>query len=103
MVIKFSDEYLENLAKDKPVKGKPRFDKQVITKFKKTLKILQRSPDSHSLRAFASLNFESLKGDRKGYYSVRVDYHFRLIFTIEKDVVQVSEVITVEELTNHYQ
>ena len=103
MIIAFNNGYLESIAKNEKVKGKPRFDKHVIEKFKKTLKILQRLPDTASLRAFRSLNFEALKGDKKGLYSVRVDYHYRLLFIIEKDIVKVSEIITIEDLTNHYQ
>lgn len=102
MIIKFNNSYLETLAKDE-AKGKPRFDVHVIGKFKKTLKILQRMPDTRSLRTLNSLNFEGLKGDRKGQFSVRVDYHYRLLFTIEHDVITVSEIIVIEELTNHYQ
>ena len=102
MIIKFNNNYLEDLAKD-TINGKPKFDKYVVLKYKKTLKILQRMPDTKSLWVLNSLNFEALKGDRKGFFSVRVDYHYRLIFTIEEDLITVSEVITIEELTNHYQ
>lgn len=102
MVIRFNNSYLESLAKDE-AKGKPKYDKHVITKFKKTLKILQRMPNTRSLRTLNSLNFEGLKGNRKGQYSVRVDYHYRLIFSIEQDVITVSEIIVIEELSNHYQ
>ncbi|HYG37596.1 MAG TPA: type II toxin-antitoxin system RelE/ParE family toxin [Cytophagales bacterium] len=103
MVIKFNNSYLENLAKDQSLKGKPKFDKHIVLKFKKTLKILQRMPDTLSLRKLNSLNFEALKGKLKGLYSVRIDYNYRLIFSIEKDVIRVSEVIVIEDLSNHYQ
>lgn len=102
MIIKFNNSYLEGLAKDE-VKGKPKFGKHVIVKYKKTLKILQRMPDTRSLSTLNSLNFEALRGNRKGYFSVRVDYHYRLIFSIEHDIITVSEIIIIEELSNHYQ
>jgi toxin HigB-1 len=102
MIIKFDNAYLESLAKD-TVKGKPKYDKQVVVKFIKTLKILQRMPDTKSLWTLHSLNFEALKGDRKGYFSVRVDYHYRLIFALDKDLLTISEVIIITELTNQYQ
>lgn len=103
MTIRFSDSYLESLAKDENIKGKPKFDKNVIIKFKKTLKILQRMPDTKSLHFLNSLNFEALKGKLKGKYSVRVDYHYRLIFLIEQNEITVSEIIVIEDLNNHYQ
>jgi len=103
MIIKFNNEYLEFLATDKKVKGKPRFDIEVVLKYRKTLKILQVMPNTVGLRNLKSLNFEALKGEYKGLYSVRVDYRYRLIFTIEKDLVTVTEIIVVEDLNNHYQ
>lgn len=103
MVIKFNDKYLECLIKDEKIKGKPKFSSEVILKLKKTLKILQRMPDTKSLRTLNSLNFEALKGNRYGFFSVRVDYRYRLIFSIEQDLIVISEIIIIEEITNHYQ
>jgi proteic killer suppression protein len=103
MVIKFNNEYLELLAKDEKIKGKPKYDSEVILKYKKALKILEVMPNTIGLRHFRSLNFEALKGDLKGLYSVRVDYRYRLLFTIEKDLVTITEIIVVEDLNNHYQ
>ena len=60
-------------------------------------------PDTYSLRNLRSLNFESLKGDYAGLYSIRVDIKYRLIFMIEKDQLTISEIIIIEDLSNHYQ
>ena len=102
MVIKFNDQYLEDLLLDQ-VKGKPKFDKYIILKYKKTIKILQRMPDLDGLKFLNSLNFEALKGKRKGSYSVRIDYRYRLIFRVINDIITLSELIIIDELTNHYQ
>lgn len=102
MVIKFNNIYLEALSKD-DIKGKPKYSKEIITKFKKTLKILQQMPDTKSLWTLNSLGFESLKGERKGYFSVRVDYRYRLIFEIKQDTINIREILIISELTNHYQ
>ncbi len=102
MVIKFNDLYLEQLLLDQ-VKGKPKFDKHVVLKYKKTIKILQRMPNLDGLKFLSSLNFEALKGNRKGSYSVRVDYRYRLIFRVISEVITLSELIIIDELTNHYQ
>jgi len=103
MILRFNDEYLEHLAKDEKIKGKPKYDLEVILKYRKTLKIIQVMPNTIGLRNLRSLNFEALKGDLKGYYSVRVDYKYRLLFTIEKDLITISEIIVIEDLNNHYQ
>lgn len=103
MIIRFNNDYLENILQDLPVKGKPKYDIHVIQKFKKVIKILQKMPNLVSLKNLNSLNFEPLKGKLKGMYSVRVDYHYRLIFSIETETIEVLEIIIIEDLTNHYQ
>lgn len=102
MIIKFNNLYLEALAQDE-AKGKPKYNDQVIYKFRKTLKILQHAPDTKSLWSLNGLSFEILKGDRKGQCSVRVDYHYRLIFKIEQDIINIREILIINELANHYQ
>jgi len=103
MILKFNNDYLEHLAKGDKVKGKPKYDIEVILKYRKTLKILQVMPNTVGLRQLRSLNFESLKGDLKGFYSVRVDNKYRLVFAIEKDMITITEIIVIEDLNNHYQ
>jgi plasmid maintenance system killer protein len=50
------------------------------------------------------LNFESLRGNYKGYFSVRVDKGYRLILSVDKaGTVNISEVLSVHDLNNHYQ
>jgi toxin HigB-1 len=103
MIIKFNNEYLADLAVSDKVKGKPKYDIEVIIKYRRTLKILQVMPNTIGLRNLKSLNFEALKGKYKGFYSVRVDYRYRLIFSIEKDLITITEIIVIEDLSNHYQ
>ncbi|WP_316816720.1 type II toxin-antitoxin system RelE/ParE family toxin [Pedobacter nyackensis] len=102
MIIKFNNLYLEALAQDE-TKGKPKYNDKVVYKFRKTLKILQHVPDTKSLWTLNGLGFERLKGDKKELFSVRVDYHYRLIFKIEQDVINIREILIINELTNHYQ
>jgi len=104
MVIEFKNAYLEKLFQGKPVPGKPRYSSEVITKFKKTILKLQFVDSFSELSRHKGLNFESLKGDYKGYYSVRVDKGYRLILSIDKaGNISISEVLTVHDLNNHYQ
>jgi toxin HigB-1 len=104
MVLQFKNAYLEKLFEGKPIPGKPRYSNEVVTKFKKTVLKLQYADSIRELRAQKGLNFEALKGDWKGYFSVRVDYSYRLILTVDNDeTVRVTEILTVHYLTNHYQ
>lgn len=104
MLVQFENSYLQKLFEGKSVPGKPRYNSEIITKFKKTILKLQYADSLREIKSLRGLNFEALKGDLKGYYSVRVDYSYRLILTVDKDeVVKITEVITVHDLTNHYQ
>jgi toxin HigB-1 len=102
MIVKFENDYLEKLYEGEPVKGKPKFNDEVIKKFKKTILILKNIESSVELAKFRGLNFEALKGSKKGLFSVRVDYSYRLEFKLEKDIIQLTEIALIEELSNHY-
>ena len=82
---------------------KSSFYQDVVLKFKKTVLMLQNTESVKELRKFRGLNFEALKGDFKGFYSVRVDLHYRLILSVEKDSVIVTDILIIEDLTKHYQ
>jgi proteic killer suppression protein len=104
MILRFRNAYLEKLFEGKAVSGKPRYSSEVITKFKKTVLKLKYADSLREIKAQKGLNFEALKGDLKGYYSVRVDYSYRLILTVDNDeTIKIAEILTVHDLTNHYQ
>lgn len=94
---------MEALFVGEPVKDKPKYNSEVIKKFIKTVNILSNTKDILELRKLNGLNFEALKGDLIGFYSVRVDYHYRLILSLEKEEITIREVLVIEDLTNHYQ
>jgi toxin HigB-1 len=97
MIIQFKNAYLEKLFEGRPIPGKPKFSSDVIVKFKKTILKLQFIDSFQELSKHKGLNFESLKGDYKGFYSVRVDRGYRLILSIDRSgAVYISEVINVE-------
>jgi proteic killer suppression protein len=104
MIIQFKNSYLEKLFEGKTVPGKPRYSNEVIIKFKKTILKLQFFDSFRELGKHKGLNFESLKGDYKGFYSVRGDKGYRLILSFDRSgTVHISEVILVLDLNNHYQ
>ncbi len=102
MIIQFNNAYLQKIFEGKQVTGKPKYSQDVILKFKKTILMLQHTGSIKELRKFRGLNFEALKGDYKGYYSVRVDLQYRLILSVEKNSIVVTDVLVIEDLTNHY-
>lgn len=103
MEIKFNDAYLEKLFLNRPVKGKPLYSNEVITKFKKKILLIQQTENTVKLRNFKSLHFEALKGNKKGLYSIRVDKQYRLEFKIDNNSITLVEIILIEELSKHYE
>lgn len=103
MTIAFTNAYLEKLYTGKTVKGKPLYSIEVVTQFKKTILRLEQAENSTQLRQFRSLNFEALKGNKKGLYSVRVNKQYRLEFEIEHDTITLLEIILIENLSKHYE
>ena len=104
MIVQFKNSYLEALFQGKAVPGKPRYSNDVVVKFKKTILKLQFADNIREIKAQKGLNFEGLKGDYKGFFSVRVDRSYRLILTVDKDEnVTIADILSVHDLTNHYQ
>jgi len=102
MLVKFKNEYLENLFTGSPLKGKPKYSDVVISKFKKCVIILKNVDNTTELAKFRGLKFEALKGNKSSVYSIRVDDGYRLEFSIEKDMAVLSEIAIIEQLSNHY-
>lgn len=104
MLIKFRTSYLEKLFEGKPVPGKPKYSGAVISKFREAVLMLKFADSIRELKKFKGLNFEALKGDFKGLYSVRVNVLYQLIRSIEKDKsVVVSEILIIEDLSKQYE
>jgi toxin HigB-1 len=102
MLIKFENEYLEKLFTGEPLKGKPKYSDVVVVKFKKCVLMLKNIENSVELSKFRGLNFEALKGNKKGIYSIRVDYGYRLEFKLTEDIIELKEIVIIEELSKHY-
>ena len=104
MIVQFKSAYLEKIFEGEAESGKSRYSDEVITKFKKTVLKLKMANGIGEIKAQKGLNFEGLKGDLKGFYSVRVDYIYRLILAVDKnEMIGIAEVLTIHDLTNYYQ
>lgn len=101
MEVVFEKEYLSELYHNSTARNKAyRFQPQVIRKYQRVVNILQDESRVERLFLYNSLNFEALEN---GYYSVRIDYHYRLVFWIEElggeTVIYCSHLT---DITNHY-
>lgn len=102
MVVEYEKEYLEELYENGRCKNKKyRFQKAVVSKYQKRIDTLMAATRIEDLFVFNSLNFEALDN---GYYSIRIDYHYRLEFKLRQEGTErVLTICTITDITNHYQ
>lgn len=102
MKVFFESEDLANLYESNPdhLKGKQKIPRAVVKQFQKKINILISLTELNELYDFRSLNFEALRGDRKGQYSIRLNNQYRLLFRINKNGE--LEIIIIE-ISKHYE
>jgi len=83
------------------IRGKRKIPTEVIKQYKKRVQLLVSINRLEHLKPFKGLNFEFLKGDRKGQCSLRLNDQYRLIIT-PMDETKVK-VILVNEISKHYE
>jgi len=103
MKVDFKTEYLEYLYSTplEEIKGKHAFSKDIIKQYKKKIQLLTVISKLEQLKQFRGLNFEFLKGDRKGECSIRLNDQYRLVFE-QKGDKEIS-VILINEISKHYE
>ena len=105
MEIKFDKTYLEELYyTGKTTSKKYRFQPQIANKYRKTIDLLESVTFVEDLFRYNSLQYEVLRGDKKGLESVRVNDQYRIEFKTTKVVSEiVITICNIVELSNHYQ
>jgi len=106
MEVEYNQQYLADLYEEKKVSDK-RFksNPQLVKQYIKTVNKLKSVQKVEQLFQFAGLNYEKLKGNMKGYSSVRINNQYRLIF---EEVASDNEPIEIilfklEEISKHYE
>ena len=104
MEITFEKEYLQDLyEKGKTTDKKYRFQPQIVKKYCKTIDVLESVACIEDLYRYKALQYEMLKGDKKGISSVRVNDQYRIEFTTKQVVSEIVVTIcNIIELSNHY-
>lgn len=93
----FADKRLERLYLRGS--GSERYPQGVAEAFIKRVRSIEAAMDERDLRAFKSLHFEKLQGE-KDRYSVRLNKAWRLILTLEKD--NDGNIVVIIEINKHY-
>ncbi|MBW2674050.1 MAG: type II toxin-antitoxin system RelE/ParE family toxin [Deltaproteobacteria bacterium] len=80
MIVSFGDRATEDLYHNRPTSRARRFPQDVIGPALVKMDILNGSAALRDLRSQPGNRLEVLKGDLKGYHSIRVNDQWRLIF-----------------------
>ena len=101
MDIVFQKEYLSDLYYTGRTQDKQHcYQPEVVRKYVRVVGILEAVGRMEDLFRFNSLHYEAIDND---YYSVRIDYHYRLIFQMEaKQGDTLFTICKLEDITNHY-
>lgn len=104
MLIEFDKEYLRELFETGYTSDKKhRYQPEIIKGYIKCIMFLKRANCVEQLYPIHSLNYEVLKGNKKGISSVRINKQYRLEFTV-RDVMneQIVTVCCLLDISNHY-
>ena len=104
MVVKFDKEYLQELYTNGRTSNKKyRFQPDIIARYVKVINIMKNMNNVHGLTQLNNLHYEHLVGDKKGYFSVRVNNQYRIEFIEETlEGQQIATICNITELSNHY-
>lgn len=104
MKIIFDKRYLEELyLKGRTSDKKHRFQPQIISKYRKTIDLIESLSVVQDFDRYHSLNYEMLTGDKAGIELVRVNNKYRIEFKTVNVVLEiVVTVCNILDLTNHY-
>lgn len=104
MIVVFEKEYLQELyVNGRTTSKKHRFQPDIVVRYVKVINTMKNQKDVTDLAKIGSLHYEHLKGDKRGYSSVRVNDQYRVEFT--EEIVAGQEIATIcniTELSNHY-
>ena len=104
MIIEFDKDYLRELYTEGRTNDKKhRYQPEVIRGYQKAVFVLSSANTITDLFRNNALNYEVLKGDKKGISSVRINRQYRLEFTV-RDVMneQIVTVCRLLDISNHY-
>ena len=80
MIVSFGDKATEDLFHDRQTQRTRRYPPEILRPALQKLDMLNSSRDLKDLYSPPGNRLELLKGDLKGYYSVRINERWRIIF-----------------------
>jgi proteic killer suppression protein len=83
MIVSFGDEATADLYHGRQTSRVRRFPQDITKRAWRKLDVLNGAQEVSDLRAPPGNRLEALKGDKAGYYSIRVNDQWRIIFRWE--------------------
>ena len=80
MIVSFGDKATEDLFHNRQTQRIRRYPSEILRPALQKLDMLNSSRDLKDLQSPPGNRLELLKGDLKGYYSVRINERWRLVF-----------------------
>ena len=80
MIQTFGNTLAEDLFDDKPSRAVRQFPPELRTNARRKLQMLDDADTLQVLAALPGNRLERLKGNRKGYYSIRINIQWRVVF-----------------------
>jgi len=80
LILSFGDPGTEDLYHGRPTARARRYPANIIPAALRKLDMLARAHDLIDLRAPPGNRLEALKGDREGFYSIRINNQYRIVF-----------------------
>ena len=83
MIVSFGDRATEDLYHNRPISRARRFPRDIVDVALIKMDLLNGAAAVLDLRSPPGNRLETLKGDLKGYHSIRVNEQWRLVFRWE--------------------
>ena len=83
MIVSFGDSATEDLYHNRPTSRAQRFSREMATVALTKMDVLNAAAALIDLRSPPGNHLEALKGDLKGFHSIRVNSQWRLVFRWE--------------------
>ncbi len=83
MIRTFGNALAENLFNDRVSREVRQFPAELRINARRKLQMLDDAETLQVLAALPGNRFEKLKGDRRGYYSIRINNQWRVVFRWE--------------------
>jgi toxin HigB-1 len=94
MIVSFGSKYTEKIWEGERVKNIPSEIQQLG---RRKLRMLNNSQNLNDLKIPPSNRLEKLSGDRKDYYSIRINIQWRIVFRWENNQAKEVEIMDYHE------